>query len=349
MANKIAEQTGTFLDAVRAGDLDTIMAMAYPDGDYYDYFEELQDYDCTEEFLRTIYGNLEYTFNDEILEDLADRLSSAYRLENETVFVDVAYSVPYMLLFKYAYLQSLPAGSEIPEYNYVKYNDDALELLQEIVSNTPFDKAGSFWVTLPDEDGNVQVILDDVFDDLKLNRIDRYLDEDFPTAFVNKFCLDITASQVGNVTVPFKDYDEELTAALPYLEAKDFQGLLDWLDENTDENFREHFESTYGSYDDLTDTQKAYVDDFVDTQISMVFIDEQIDAVDAPYRSGLFLQTYPMLDDYDNRDMPLTDWYRENNVSSIHLFYPSTESPDQLDTFLYGWFEAIAYAKEYVE
>ena len=61
----------------------------------------------------------------------------------------------------------------------------------------------------------------------------------------------------------------------------------------------------YGSYDELTDTQKEFVDNFVAEKMVYQLIDYVYDKEESgndgkSYRVGTFLLTMPILDDHDD-------------------------------------------------
>lgn len=346
MAEDMAAQIGDFLEALKAGDVDTVMSMALPDGEYYEYMEEIREYECTEEFLRIFYGDVSYTFNDEILEDMAGKLERCYENGDETVNAGVVYSAPYSMFFSWAYLGLFEAGDIVPEYPEANSNEEALALLKTIVAAAPKRKGTDFWVTIPDENGRIYVNLDYVLDDMMLDDIDRSLNEYYPVAYVNDICGASWTRRVGDDSVAFTEYNEAFVTAGKLFESKDFAGLQELICEYADEDIEAKFSERYGSYEELTAAQKEFVDTFVTEEISCRLIDFVAETGGEEHRSGIFIMTYPLL---DSSDKELTDWYGENDIKKSDFLLTSVQKPEELDRLLYGWYEAIEYAGTFIE
>lgn len=355
MAEDALEQIDEFFTALTSGDYQTVLEMGYEDDeDFYEDFEEMCEYDCTEQFLQTIYGDVKHCINDETVEDLAYYIESAYRNESEFVHVPMEYSLPLLMIFDRMYYAAYEEGVAVTPSEIVAktaYNDDAFPVIEMIMAEVPMVKAPDFWIKLPDENGDIKVVLSYVMGDLEMD--DLYIiDESYPANFLCDRLLTNSDAIVGAGNASFYENDAELNELDRLLAAKDFAGLEEYLGGLTGEDYSAEYGDSHGHYADLTDSQKAFVDSFVEEEFDYELVD-YVATEDNNHngkRFGLFLLTFPVLNDLENRDIMLTDWYAENDVNEYYFALSGVSSNvEDFDTFLYYYYQVIEYAAEYVE
>lgn len=355
IAESALEQIDDFFVALTSGDYQTVLEMGYEeDEDFYEDFEKMCEYDCTEQFLKTIYGDVKHCINDETVDDLAYYIESAYRNESEFVHVPMEYSIPLLMVFERMYYAAYEDGTAVTPSEIVAktaYNDDAFPILETIMAEVPMVKAPDFWIKLPDENGDIKVVLNYVMGDLDMD--DLYIiDESYPANFLCDRLLINNDAIVGAGNASFYENDAELNEIDRLLEAKDFAGLEEYLGGLTGEDYAAEYGDSYGHYADLTDSQKQFVDDFVKEEFDYELVDYVIteDNNHNGKRFGLFLLTFPILDDGEGRETMLTDWYAENDVNEyVFAISGVSSNVEDFDTFLYYYYQVIEYAKEYVE
>ena len=353
MAEEIVNQVDKFFIALTTGDVDTVAAMSDENQDTYEDFMEICQYDCTSQFLKTLYGNIKYCINEETIEDLAYNLERAYANGDSTVIIDLAYSTPSIFLLETLYPAAFEDGAVIGDNSDVTSNEEAFEILEKAMSVMPMKKASALWVTLPDENGNVNVCIDYFIEKLDLDDLS-IIDDRYPQRFVWENINYSENIVVGATGDGFKENNDILVEIDRLLTEKDFVGLEAYLSELTGEDYHTQYTEDYGSYDELTDTQKEFVDNFVAEKMVYQLIDYVYDKEESgkdgkSYRVGTFLLTMPILDDHDNRDIMLTDWYSENSCVDYSIDYSTTTDFEKFTGFLYYYYQVIAYAAEYVE
>lgn len=355
MAESALEQIDEFFVALTSGDYQTVLEMGYEDDeDFYEDFEKMCEYACTEQFLQTIYGDVKHCINDETVEDLAYYIESAYRNESEFVHVPMEYSLPLLMIFDRMYYAAYEDGVAVTPSEIVAktaYNDDAFPILETIMAEVPMVKAPDFWIKLPDENGDIKVVLSYVMGDLEMD--DLYIiDESYPANFLCDRLLTNSDAIVGAGNGSFYENDTELNEIDRLLEAKDFVGLEAYLGSLTGVDYSAEYGDSYGHYADLTDSQKEFVDSFVADEFDYELVD-YVATEDNNHngkRFGLFLLTFPILNDLENRDIMLTDWYAENDVNEYVFALAGVSSDvEDFDTFLYYYYQVIEYAAVYVK
>lgn len=354
MAEDILAQIELFFPALTAGDYETVLAMSYQDSEVYEDFAKMCEYDCTTQFLQTIYGDVKYCINEETVDDLARRLETADAVGAPNVAVPVEYSVPLLMVFSRMYYAAFEEGEVVTPTDIVAkvaYNDEAFPILDMIMDEVPMVKGTGFEIILPDENGEIKIILDWVMGNLEIDDLPR-IDEYYPA---NYLCDQLQLSYdgvVGAGAASFRENDAEMNEIDRLLQAKDFAGLEAYLSSITGEDYGVKYGDQCGHYADLTDTQKAFVDNFVNEEFTYDLVDYVV-TEDNNYqgsRFGTFILTFPILYDWEDRDILLTDWYAENDVNEYAMAYAGNSAqPADFEYMLYLYYTVIKYAAAYVE
>ena len=354
LAQSALTQIDTFFMALTGGDAATVLAMGYEEDEFYEDFEKMCEFDCASQFLQIMYGDVKHCINEETVSDLAYYIESAYRNESKFVHVPMEYSKPLLMAFNNMYYAAYAEGEAVTPSEIVaktNSNDEAFPILEEIMNEVPMVKAPDFWITLPDEDGNIKVILSYVMGDLEMDDLYR-IDEHFPASFLCERLQLASDAIIGPGGGTFYENDEALNEMDRLLQAKDFAGVEAYLSSLTGEDYGTDYGASYGRYEDLTDTQKAFVDSFVQKEFKYDLVDYVVTADNAHNgrRFGTFLLTFPVLNDLENREIMLTDWYAENDVNEYYMVHAGV-SPrvEDFETMLYYYYTVIQYAAQYVE
>ena len=319
MAEKILDQIDVFFTALISGDAQTLLAMGYENSEVYEDLAKMSKYDCTPQFLQTIYGEVKYCVNDETVEDLAWNLQIAYSANGESTSVPMEYSVPLMMIFDRMYYATHAEGETVAPSSQIVAkvvdNDEAFPIIEEIMEEVPMVRGTGFYITLPDANGDFKIVLDPIMESLEMDDLVR-IDERYPARFLCEQLDLLSDAIVGPGNGSFYENGEAMMELDRLLEARDFAGFEAYLSSLTGEDYAAEYGDKYGHYADLTDTQKTFVDAFVKEEMEYDFVDYVIteDNNHNGRRFGTFILTFPVLNDRENREVSLVDWYNENDI-----------------------------------
>lgn len=347
-AEDILSQVESFFEALSTGDIDTLVAMCDEDQEYYEYLTAMSEYDFTPEFLQILYGDTRYYIEEDAMDDLISDLESFHEDgDDDYISVDVVYSYRYMFLMGEVYPLAFEEGTLIEERIKYNNNDEAMVEIGKAVSHIPCVSHSAFDIKIK-EDGKIVIALDEVIGNMEIEEIGD-INEKYPMHYAEEFLevstVDVTVGGVGN---GFKENNDIFVEIDRLLAANDYAGLTEYLGSVTGEDYKTEYSEEYGSYEELTDEQKAFVDEYVNDGFKYQFIVYVVADEDSPmynYRNGTFFLTSPEL---DITDPVLTQWYRENDINDVTISYSSSTKLPLFDEFIYRYYYAIKYAKEYV-
>lgn len=347
-AEDILSQVESFFDALSTGDIDTLVSMCDEDQEYYEYLTAMSEYDFTPEFLQILYGDTRYYIEEDALDDLISDLESFHEDgDDDYISIDVVYSYRYMFLMGEVYPLAFEEGALIEERIKYNNNDEAMVEIAKAVSHIPCVSHSAFDIKIK-EDGKIVIALDEVIGNMEIEEIGD-INEKYPMHYAEEFLevstMDVTVGGVGN---GFKENNDIFVEIDRLLAANDYAGLTEYLGSVTGEDYKTEYSEEYGSYEELTDEQKAFVDEYVNDGFKYQFIVYVVADEDSPmynYRNGTFFLTSPEL---DITDPVLTQWYRENDINDVTISYSSSTKLPLFDEFIYRYYYAIQYAKEYV-
>lgn len=347
-AKDILSQVESFFEALSSGDIDTLVSMCDEDQEYYEYLTAMSEYDFTPEFLQILYGDTRYYIEEDAMDDLISDLESFHEDgDDDYISVEVVYSYRYMFLMGEVYPLAFEEGTLIEERIKYSNNDEAMVEIAKAVSHIPCVSHSAFDIKIK-EDGNIVIALDEVIGNMEIEEIGD-INEKYPMHYAEEFLevstVDVTVGGVGN---GFHENNDIFVEIDRLLAAKDYAGLTEYLSSVTGEDYEAEYSEKYGSYEELTDKQKAFVDEYVNDGFKYQFIVYVVADEDSPmynYRNGTFFLTSPEL---DITDPVLTQWYRENDINDVTISYSSSTKLPLFDEFIYRYYYAIQYAKEYV-
>lgn len=346
-ADYVLNQIDIFFEALSTGDIDTLVSMCDEEQEYYEYLVAMSEYDFTPAFLQALYGDTKYYVAEDAKEYLIDDLESFYEDgDDDYISVDVVFSYRYLFLMSTVYPSAFEDGTFIEEDREYGSNDEAIAELAKIVPLVPCKSSQDFYIKIT-EDGKVLIAADSILENMEIEEIGE-INEKYPMHYAEEFLevdSDMIAGESGN---GFYENNEALVEIDRLLAAKDFAGLEEYLGSVTGEDYRTEYSEKYGSYEELTDTQKAFVDDFISNNFEYQLID-YVHAEDGNlynYRGAAFILSYPML---DQTDPVLTQWYWDNDIKDLAVSYSLSTKLPLFDDFIWRYYAVIQYAKEYIE
>ncbi len=340
-ADHILSQIDTFFDALAAGDIDTLVEMCDEEQEYYEYLVEMSEFDCTPDFLRALYGNTRYYISEDAREELIEDLEAAYEDGEEYVSVDVTFSHQYLFLLSKFYPTTYENGAFITEKRNYSNNNEAIADLAKTAANIPYGSSQDFYVKLED-DGDVTIVVDTVLENMEIEEIGR-INEKYPMRYAEEVLEQGSDMIVGDIGKGFFEDNDFIVEFDRLLTAKDFVGLEQHLSATAGEDFHAEYTEKYGSYDELTAEQKAFVDDYINK-----FEYQLIGSTDADedhrtyqYRDATFVLAHPK---FDMNDAELTQWYWDNDIKDYSITYDGTATITQYKEFLWRYYYVIQYA-----
>ncbi len=353
MAQSVATQIDEYFLALTTGDVQTLIQMTVPNegSKYYEQFLEISQFECTPQFLRTMFGDVKYCIDEATISSLADDLEDAIEYGDEYIRVNMKYSEPLFFLMNCIYPAAFPDGTEIAQRRNINNNEDAFVELERTLSVVPMTTGDVLCIKVPDEKGEIKVAIETIINGLELDEVSD-LTEHYPAEYVNEHLEMIDDIKVGNLGNGFYKHNEVVAEIDKYLTQKDFKALEVYLSNLNGEDYATKYGEKYGTYEALNDTQKQFVDQFIAEKFDYQMIEFTFNDTDGKlygYSSGMMLLTFPRLDDLENRDIMLTDWYEENNVMEHTIAFPASSSYTEYSEFIFRYYNVIEYATKYVE
>lgn len=348
-AEYILSQVDTFFEALAAGDIDTLVSMCDEDQEYYEYLTAMSEYDFTPTFLQTLYGDTRYYIEEDAKEELMDDLASFHEDgDDDYISIEVVYSYRYMFLMGNVYPAAFENGTLIEGYARYDSNEEALADLAKAVPLIPCVSNKDFEIKIK-EDGTIVIALDDVIGNMEIEEVGD-INEKYPMHYAEEFLevstVDVIVGETGN---GFHDNNDILLEIDRLLAAKDYVGLEEYLESVTGVDYKAKYGEEYGFYEELTDSQKAFVDEFVNNGFDYQLIGLLNTDPDSPmynYRTAAFILSSPRL---EITDPVVSQWYWDNDIKDVTISYSLSTDLELYDEFIYRYYTVIAYAKEHIE
>ena len=351
-AKKILGKTEELFRALKAGDVAKVVELGYPEDDITKSLANAVDSEKAKQIMQTVYADLCYEIREQDIEYLAGQL---YELADENYDEDEegslsleCFAYRWMLNFKLTALDYFADGVIVPKNFKPASEEEAFAILNHALSKTPLTFMHSINITVPDKEGNFYFLYEDdnLFEDAGMEYLGRAYEEEMAAYYVSKLMDVISDYQIGDTTAIYESNNDLYVEATRLAKEKRFEEITDLL-ENSDVaecDFREQL----GSYADLNDAQKAFVDEYV-TKIEVVVTDYSwVPANGIKERAGGINLLSPELEFFGK---PLEAFAEEHKIqNSSSYFYYSSSSPKTLDgALLYDYYCAIRYAKDTIQ
>lgn len=330
-----------YVEALKAGDVDTILSMTKPDSDLYEDVSKIKDVEGAKEFLQAMFaGTCCYT--EGTLQDTERNIK--YAIEDgkyDIPLTGVKMAMPDKMHFSDFVPNAMYEDGEVIPKDYTPASaEEAIQVVKNVAKELPVTTV-LVKITAPDESGKMYVKSGtDYFDFLFDTLSERQLTEEFVIHYVTEECKYLGGKIVNSPDGVYKEDDEVWKQILPMLEQKDMAGLFDYYITLTGKDLRDTAENSfvYGDVKNLTPEQQAYVDSFVDR---IVFQHCDLTRESTMERDSDLMYIVPVLD-YDEK---LQAWLLDNNVTEIS--YVFNFKPDKcIETMTHPYLMAALYAKD---
>lgn len=308
MAEQIDAAVITYLEAMKAGDIETMLSMMDPDDKIYDKLFQIKDYENGKEFIRTLYENLRYG---EIEEGSTEyRLKDMYESGRDEFYLKMNVALPENVLF--SRMLTVPGvlyqdGELIPQGYEVKSAEEAMQIVRTVMKRIPLTSAT---VTVEmQEDGTFYFKILNAFSIMDTMNFGRSgAQENFLEEFITNEIPDGTV--VGTSDVPFAEGSRaEWEQILSLLKQKDFVGLCELANSDTSKYTRG---TAYKTREELTEEQRAFLDSYIE-QIEVCISDESTPRIGK--RSTTVIVIAPALS-LNTEEMA---WFTENGVKEVNI------------------------------
>lgn len=335
------EKTEELLTALKTGDLETIIELGDPESDIVQSLEKVRDSETASRIVQMLYGDLVWmeTPRDKELSAMAYRLEKEYNEQGPGKETSISPIIGYkwtLHFWEYALL-NFEEGTTVPKGYRPETADEAWSILEGTMEKLPLTELTSVEMTVPDEDNHFCFLYDDMFlmSSAMLDELGDLSEETMVQDYVQRMCKVMGTYEIKNTEAAYNEDDETFKKVLEYITAKDFEGANEYIGEVLHEDLG----AKYGSYDDLTDEQKNFVDHYIEEDMEVVWVDYTL-----LYRDGLIQVNAAGLDLYDEE---LTEWYAENGVRDVSDGF-SFRTTSHLTYILQPYYNLLAYAKKYI-
>ena len=330
-----------YVEALKAGDVETILSMTKPDSDLYKELSLIKDYETTEAFLQAMFAGSCY-YVEGTPEDMERNVRNAIEGGDSDfylLYVDLA--MPNKLHFsEFVPNAMFDDGEQIPEEYAPANNEEAMQVVKAVAKELPLTLQ-NMKLTTPDENGKMYVKSgSQYFDFLFDNLYESDLTEEFVANYVTKETRFLGGKIVNSSDGVYEEDDETWKQLMPMIEQKDMNGMFEYYITLTGKDLRDSSENTfvYGDVKNLTPEQQAYVDSFVDR---IVFYHCDLTWEKSKERDSDLMYIVPVLD-YDEEKQA---WLLENNITEVKDVY--IFEPDRcIETLTHPYFAAALHAKD---
>lgn len=343
LAARIDEGAVAYLEAMKTGDIETILSMTDPESFLYKKLSGIKDYEVGREFIRTLYSGLVYEWQGESdTEDYVERVMGGEQVWNG-FSLNLYLGVPDTVGFR-LYL-TVPGvvfqdGELIPDGYEVTSDEEAMEIVRSVAKLLPVEST-PFTVELQ-EDGGFYFEMVGPFS--CMNDSDFESGENFLTKFLSEQISDGVI--VGKSDGLFKGYQEEWAQMYSLLKQKDFDGLIAMANGEPDKYIKKTFseQKPYRTPEELTEEQRAFYDSYVE-QIQ-IYVSEVTYAKMQQCHFTVSIVA-PALDPYDREEMA---WYTENGIKECTIEYDlGSDREENLIEVMKALLSPIEDAIEYAE
>lgn len=257
-AARLKERVTAYFEAMKAGDIETVLSMTDPESEVYEKLSGVKDNETAREFFHVLYENLKYEFPEDGDVEISVEAALEKGSDEFDLFMNVG--MPSNGDF-FEWFFTVPGvvfqdGTLIPDDYEVKSDEEALEMVRSVAKMLPLVYCSGIEVKLR-EDGDFYFKVPDLFwvkfsSDFRPG--ENFLPE-FLTRVIGEGII------VGKNDGSFEESQEEWDQILSLLERKDFDGLLALA--NGDLEKYAYNGKPYQTPDDLTEAQRAFYDTYV--------------------------------------------------------------------------------------
>ncbi len=338
LAARIDEGVVAYLEAIKAGDIETMLSMTDPDSRIYRKLSGIKEYETGKEFIRTLYGGIVYGWP----EDSDTEYKIAYTIEQgwDYFYLDMYVGIPDTIYFTQCL--TVPGvvfqdGELIPEGYEVKTNEEALQIVRSVAEMLPLVDT-TITVELQ-EDGGFYFDVSGPFhcmDDSDFESGENFLPE-----FLSEEIFDEVI--VGEADIHYKENQEEWTQILSLLKQKDFDGLLALANGEPDKYIRNFSSSqtTYKTPEELTETQRAFYDSYIEQ------IEIYVSATSYSESKGYSMSVMIVAPATSLNDQEM-EWYNENGIKeyTIDFWFGEEDLDSAMSSLLLPLKHGIEYAEK---
>lgn len=333
MAEQIDAAAISYLEAMKAGDIETILSLTDPEDWLYEKLSGIKEYETGKEFIRTVSSNLRY--------EAVEEGSTEYRLKDELergkneFFLKQYLALPHTVLFRE--MLTVPGvvfeeGEHIPEGYKVESAEEAMRIVRTVMEKIPLNSS-NISVSLQ-EDGTFYFSITGAFSMIDSTKFGS--DETFLEDFLSEFIYGGTT--VGASDRVFKGQQEEWEQLLSLLKSGDFTGLYELASGEPEIYGRAH-----KSPEGLTEEQRAFLDSYIE-QIEVYISDITWDKTKS--YSTTVMVVSPALS-LDKEEMA---WLTENGVKEDDIAWriggeDKRDLQRAMERFLAFWDDAISHAE----
>lgn len=306
-AARLEERVTAYFEAMKAGDIETVLSMTDPESEVYEKLSGVKDYETAREFFHALYANIAYRLpeagaTEHSLETAFEQGEDEFNLymdigmPDDGVLFELFFTVPGVVF---------QDGTLIPDDYELKSDEEALEMVRSVASVLPLVYQSWIEVKLQ-EDGSFYFEAPGSF--WEWHGYDFYPGENFLPEFLTKIIP--TGVIVGKNDGSFARDSEDWTQILSLLKQKDFDGLLALANGDLEKySYDGEPHSTPGG---LTEAQKVRYDDFI--QQTRVYVSEVTydSSKERNYKAILIL---PATTWYE----PTMEWYAQNGIKEIFI------------------------------
>ncbi|MDE7223411.1 MAG: hypothetical protein K2O34_06485 [Acetatifactor sp.] len=310
LAARINEDAVTFLEALKAGDIETLLSMTDPESMIYGELSDIKEYETGKEFIHTLYESTVY----KCLEDnnTEYRLTDACEQGEDEFYLDMYIGIPNTIYFM-QYL-TVPGvvfqdGEQIPEGYEVESNEEALQIVRSVAERLPVMDT-SITVQLQEDGGFYFEVGPGPFS--CMNSSDFKSGENFLIDFLSEKISDGVI--VGQSDGLYEEYPEEWTQMLSLVKQKDFDGLLALANGEPDKYIKKSFsqQTPYRTPEELTEAQRAFYNRYVE-QIEVYASEKVYVKMQECLNAVMVVAPAISLNDQE------MEWYTENGIKEYRI------------------------------
>ena len=235
---QISEQTDAFLDAVKAGDINTLCDLLEPSSAYYKFFDRHRKSAQLSKIMQTVFADMVWTHWAETDMNNKNWLQNTYSEHGQYTRSYVCAGIKEMLFYDEYFLLNFSKGDSVNVKFKIENEEDCYSWLTKTIDMMPLLKNNwSLKCTLPDDDGKVLFNIDEdfIFDYTALTSLDEVKDENMPQTYVNNIVTARGTIEDENAT--FDNSPELRESVAQMIKEKRFEDAWKALKDLDDDGF----------------------------------------------------------------------------------------------------------------
>lgn len=347
LATKIEEAitaADSYFVALQTGDIEYLKAHTVEGTDAAEFFDTISQYDWASTLVATYFADFKWSYDADCVTWLAiDMLDE----DAETFSMNVSFAMPYEeWVDEVAYLLTFPEETLVEERKF-ETNEEAINALESALDVAPLTKVCPmyFYFTNPEVTGDYYFDTTELLMDFGIFSSGMALrsENEYPMELMNEILLTSGDSYIGQTDV-CEEKAEEMLKFHAYMQNRDFHGFIEWYGNNEGQDYTTILGYTY---DDLTDSQKAWVDNYLMNEIRYEYQPMCVGYGKHNFIGDTYVFCYPDL----FLDMDNAEWNIENDVMNGGIYsYLRSNGPDEvLNQAVNAYQYAIFYAAENID